>query len=260
MSSANTPPKRLHFGADGRRQRRRDARFQFTRAALDFFNAFRCEKLFRGIVGQLQRVESLRFGGEIARVDAEPGELFVVFRRETELQPPPAPFFEANVATARVKQQFQFLRREPGVADLEHDFEIEPVNARFGDVERDVAADRRVAQRGQFLVQQHFNFRRERLEPTEEQFRSFFDEPQRPLAGVILPFQFQRFDRARKIFLRGAVVDDDDAIGRLGISSSPGCHFHFPASRCESFRFHSGRFGGDAQDDVLDLAAGRNRS
>ena len=98
-------------------------------------------------------MESLPFGGEIARVEAKPGELFVIFRRYTELQPPPAPFSEANVAAARVEQQFQFLRRERGVADVECDFEIEPVNARFGDVEQDVAADRRVAQRGQFLVQ-----------------------------------------------------------------------------------------------------------
>jgi hypothetical protein len=84
---------RPHFGADGRGQRRRDARFQFARAAPDGFNPLWSKKFFHGIVGQLQGVESLRFGGEIARVEAEPGELFVVVRRETELQPPPALFF-----------------------------------------------------------------------------------------------------------------------------------------------------------------------
>lgn len=101
---------RAHFGADDFRERGRDAGFQFADPTLNFLDAFGREKFFRGVIGELERVETLRFGGEIFRVEAEASEALVLFRREVELQTPPAFPAEAHVGAARVEQEFQLLR------------------------------------------------------------------------------------------------------------------------------------------------------
>ena len=98
-------------------------------------------------------MEALGFGSEIARGQAEPGELFVVLGREVELQAPPAFLAQAHVAAARVEEQLGFLRREHEVGDVENDFEIEPVDARLLHIEGHGAADGRVAQGGEFAVE-----------------------------------------------------------------------------------------------------------
>jgi hypothetical protein len=126
---------RAHLGANGRRQPGRDTRLQFAHAPPDIFNTFGREESLRGVIGQLQRVKPLRFGREIPRVEANPGELLVLLGREVVLEPPPAFFAKPHVPAARVEQEFQFLRCKLGVAHIERDLQIEPVHAGLGDVE-----------------------------------------------------------------------------------------------------------------------------
>ena len=250
---------RAHFGADARRERGRDAGFQFAHPPLDFFDAFGREKFFRGVISQLQRVKALRFGGKIPRVEAEPGEVFVLLRREVELQPPPAFFAEAHVAAARVEQELQFLRRERGVAHVEHDLEIEPVHCRLRDVERDAAADGFVAERGEFAVQQHFDFRRQRFQPRDKSFRSFFREAQPPVAGIAVPFHAERFEQAREMPLRRAVMHGDDTLRQREFFPAAVSRLRLPALRREFLRPQARGLGDGTDDDVLALAAGVNR-
>jgi hypothetical protein len=94
-----------HFGADVLRQRGRDPGFQFADAALNFLDAFGCEEFLRGLISQLQGMETLRFRGKIPRVEADPGELLVLLGREFELEPPPAFLAQTHIAAARVEQK-----------------------------------------------------------------------------------------------------------------------------------------------------------
>jgi hypothetical protein len=183
---------RAQLGADRLRDRRRDAGLQFTDPALDLLDALRREELLRGVISELQRVEALGFGGEIARGEAEPGELFVVLGREIELQAPPAFLAQAHVAAARVEEQLGFLRREHQVGHVEDDLEIEPVHARLLHVEGDGAADGRVAERGEFAVELDGDVRRETLQPRDEQLGRLLGEPDHPAAAVVGPFGAER--------------------------------------------------------------------
>ena len=207
---------RAQFRADQVRHGRRDAGFQFADPAMDLFDARRREEFLRGVIGELQRVEALGFGGEIARGEAEPGELFVVLGREIELQAPPAFLAQAHVTAARVEQQFGFLRREREVGHVEDDFEIEPVNARLLHVEGHGAADGRIAERGEFAVEFDRDFRRETLQPRDEKLGRLLGQPERPAAAVVGPFDAERIQHAGKMRLRRAVVNRDEPFHRLG--------------------------------------------
>ena len=180
------------LGADRFRHGRRNAGLQFADPAVDLLDALRREELLRGGVGKLQGVEALGFGNEIARRQAEPGELFVVLGREIELQAPPAFVAQAHVAAARVEEQLGFLRREHEVGHVEDDFEIEPVDARLLHVEGHGAADRRVAQRGEFAVKLDGDFRRQALQPGDEKLGRLLGEPKRPAAAVVRPSGAER--------------------------------------------------------------------
>ena len=70
----------------------------------------------------------MRLGGKIAGVEAEAGELFVLFGCEIELEAPPAFTAQADVTAASIEQEFQFFRRQSGVADVENNLEVEPVH------------------------------------------------------------------------------------------------------------------------------------
>ena len=96
---------RPHFGADVLRQCGRDAGFQFADAALNFLDVCGREEFLRGLISQLQRMETLRFRGKIPRVEADPGELLVLLGREFELEPPPAFLAQTHIAAARVEQK-----------------------------------------------------------------------------------------------------------------------------------------------------------
>ncbi len=161
-------------------------------------------------------MEALGFGDEIARGEAEPGELFVVLGREIELQAPPAFLAQAHVTAARVEEQLGFLRREHEVGHVEDDFEIEPVNARLLHVEGHGAADGRIAERGEFAVELDGDVRRETLQPRDEQLGRLPGEPDHPAAVVVGPFAAERLQHAGKVRLRRAVVNGDEPFHRLG--------------------------------------------
>ena len=247
---------RAHLGANGRRQRRRDARFEFADAALDFFHAIRPEKSLRRVIGKLQCVEALRLGGEILRVQAEPGELFVLLGREVELQASPALFAKAHVAAVRVEEELQFLLRERGVADVEHDLEIKPVHRRFLHVERHAAADRFVAQGGQLLVKQDLDAGREGFEPGDENFGRLPGEPEPPLINKVCALDSERIEQAGKMTLCRAILDNDDAFLLLQFFFATHSRLRLPSVHCEMFRDHARRFGDDGDDDVFALASG----
>ena len=115
---------------DGGRNRRHNPRLQFADAAFDFGHALGWQK-FRGCrICQLQGMQPLRFCREIARVQAEPGQPFVLLGRELKLQPPPAFFAEPDKITMGIQESLDFGRRQLGPGNIQHHLQIEPIHLR----------------------------------------------------------------------------------------------------------------------------------
>jgi len=94
---------RAQFGGDAGGQRRRHPRLDLRSAALKAFDLRFGQEFARRFVGQLECVQPLRFGGEVASVQAQPRQPLVVFGSEVELEPAPAFLAQTHVSAARVQ-------------------------------------------------------------------------------------------------------------------------------------------------------------
>ena len=102
---------RPQLGRDTCRQVGRDAGLQFTGPSLNLFDLLLGEEFFGRIIGELQCVQALRFGGQFARTESKPRQPFVFVFTQVVSQPAPALAFETHVAAFGVEQQLDFLLR-----------------------------------------------------------------------------------------------------------------------------------------------------
>ena len=173
---------RAQLRRDALRQVRRHARFDFAGAALDLLDLLFGQKLLGRFIRELERVQALRLGSQLVRVQAEPGQALVVRLGEIELQPPPAFLAEAHKAAFGVEQEFDLLRRERGVGDIQHHAQIEPVDGGLGHVQPDAARDSRVSEGGEVAGELHADVGRDRFEPGHEDLGESLRDAQREQA------------------------------------------------------------------------------
>src|SRR5688572_29677053 len=95
---------RAQLSADRSRNIRCDTRLDFTGSALDLFILRRIEKLLRGLVRQLQRVQALWLRRQLTRIQAQLRQLLILIVSKVELQPLPPLAFEAHETAAGVEQ------------------------------------------------------------------------------------------------------------------------------------------------------------
>ena len=126
---------RAQLGGHAGRQVGRHAGLDLAGAALDLLDLLLGQELPGGVIGELQGVQALRLGGKFARVQAQPGEPFVLVVAQVELEPAPAFALEPHVGAFGVEQQLDFLLRQRGVGHVEHHAQVEPVNVRLRDIE-----------------------------------------------------------------------------------------------------------------------------
>ena len=104
------------LGTEAGGQFRRDTRLDFTGTPLDGQGLRFGQEAARGFFpGELQSVEALRFAGEIARAQAEVGELFFVLLVELKVQSTPTFPTKPDETAAGIEQHFDLLRSEGGI-------------------------------------------------------------------------------------------------------------------------------------------------
>src|SRR5262249_20709980 len=67
------------FGADARRNRRRNSGLYLRGTAMNLLGLLLRKKLAGGIIGELQRMQALWLASEIACIQPEPGQRFILF-------------------------------------------------------------------------------------------------------------------------------------------------------------------------------------
>ena len=205
---------RAKISADAGGHRRIDAGLQLAGATMDLLDLLLGQKFLRGNVGELEGVEPLWFGGEVARVEAEAGKILVLFVREIELQATPAFLAEAHVAALGVEENFQFFLGQLGVGDVEHDFEIEPIDAGFLDIELYAAGNGVVAEGGELAVEMDFDVRRQRGQPGDEGVGESLGEPDAPaVLAVAVPLGAYGLEELWEMMESAAIEDGDAFVG-----------------------------------------------
>jgi len=96
----------------------------------------------KGGVRQLQRVQTLWFGGKVRRAEAQPRQLLVFVLRNVELEAAPAFVAKAHEVAARLEQGRQLAGRQLGAGRVNLHFEVEPVHPSFGAFKLDTGDDR----------------------------------------------------------------------------------------------------------------------
>ena len=220
---------RPQLGAEAGGQRGRDPRLQLGRTAVDGLGLGLGEKPFRGRVGKLEGVEPLRFVAQFPGREPEPGELFVLFLGEFELQFAPALFLQPHVTALRGEQQLDFCLRQFRVGDVEDHAQVKPVRAGLRGFELHGAGDGSLRERGELPFQLEFDLRRHGGDPRGKLAGELLRDALGERALPAVKLAVQRGHQRRHGRERGAVVEDNGVAGLRVLACARGQLLGTPA-------------------------------